>query len=106
MKIRNTGTNPIIFNGGVAIPNRTVTVDDVIGKSLAQAYNFIEVIEETQKAEVLTSGYVDNSHKEDEVEQLRAKAKELNIKGYALMKAETLRVKLEETQKAEAEKVQ
>lgn len=94
MKIRNTGTNPVIFNGGVAVCNRTVEVDEKIGRALIQSYDFIiEVIEEAKK--------VQNPEVDNELEQLKAEAKELNIKGYALMKADTLKVKIEEAKKVQ-----
>lgn len=91
MKIRNTGTNPITFNGGVAIPNRTVLVDDAIGEALIKNYSFIIKIEEAEKeVKAPESKNSDN---------LREKAKELGIKGYALMKEETLKEKIEEAEK-------
>lgn len=100
MKIRNTGTNPVIFNGGIALCNRTIEVDEKVGHALL-SYPFIKEVEEVKIEEVRTLGEVDNSKKNDELEQLKAEAKELNIKGYALMKADTLKVKIEEVKKGQ-----
>lgn len=52
MKIRNEGSNQIVFNGGVALCNRTIEVDDKIGKALVQSYSFIREIEDSKPVEV------------------------------------------------------
>lgn len=93
MKIRNEGTNPIIFNGGVAPCKRTIEVDDKIGEALVKAYSFIINI----SAEAKTGAEAPSSKGSDnELSKLYEEAKSLNIKSYWLIKdAAKLREKID-----------
>lgn len=105
MRIRNKGLCKIYFNGGVLEPGKIVKFKggmEKLGAILLAGYpNHLEDLDNVVAEEVVVDDEVDSSEFDEKLEQLKVEAKNLNIKGYALMKADTLKVKIEEAKKGQ-----